>query len=79
MRLRLSHLQMRAPADTPQNIVACRNVEASKALKTEKLKLKLAAHGVEPVGSTPAAFAVLIREKLEKWTRVAQVAKIEPQ
>jgi len=31
------------------------------------------------VGSTPAEFAKLIRDELDKWTRVARAAKIEPQ
>jgi len=68
-----------APADTPPGIVARLNVESYKALKTAELRQKLAADGAEPVGSSPGAFATLIREELEKWTRVAQAAKIEPQ
>jgi tripartite-type tricarboxylate transporter receptor subunit TctC len=68
-----------APADTPPAIVARLNLEAYKALKTDAIKQKLAADGADPVGSSPGAFATLIREELEKWTRVAQTANIEPQ
>jgi tripartite-type tricarboxylate transporter receptor subunit TctC len=68
-----------APADTPPNVIARLNVESYKALKTDAIKQKLAADGAEPVGSSPGAFATLIREELEKWTKVAQTAKIEPQ
>jgi tripartite-type tricarboxylate transporter receptor subunit TctC len=68
-----------APAGTPAQIVARLHAEAVKALQTEALKEKLAAEGAEAVGSTPAEFALLIRNELEKWTRVARAAGIEPQ
>jgi tripartite-type tricarboxylate transporter receptor subunit TctC len=68
-----------APAGTPAAIVARIHAEAIKALRTDELKEKLAADGAEPVGSTPAEFARLIRDELEKWTKVARAAGIEPQ
>jgi tripartite-type tricarboxylate transporter receptor subunit TctC len=68
-----------APAGTPDAIVARIHDEAVKALQTEEVRQKLAADGAEPVGSSPAEFARLIRDELEKWTRVARAAKIEPQ
>jgi len=68
-----------APAGTPPAIVARINAEAVKALHTDDLKQKLAADGAEPVGSTPAEFVRLIKDELEKWTRVARTAGIEPQ
>jgi tripartite-type tricarboxylate transporter receptor subunit TctC len=68
-----------APAGTPAPILARIHAEAIKALQTETLKEKLAAEGAEPVGSSPSEFAQLIRNELEKWTRVARSARIEPQ
>ena len=68
-----------APAGTPAAIVVRIHAEAIKALRTDEVKEKLAADGAEPVGSTPAEFARLIRDELEKWTRVARAAGIEPQ
>ena len=68
-----------APAGTPAAIIARINTEAVKVLHTDEMRQKLAADGAEPVGSTPAEFARLIRDELEKWTRVARAAKIEPQ
>jgi tripartite-type tricarboxylate transporter receptor subunit TctC len=67
------------PAGTPSRIIARLNAEAVKALHTDELREKLSADGAEPVGSTPAEFASLIRSELEKWTRVARAANIEPQ
>jgi tripartite-type tricarboxylate transporter receptor subunit TctC len=68
-----------APAGTPPAIIARVHDEALKALQTDEVKQKLAADGAEPVGSTPAEFAKLIKDDLEKWTRVARDAKIEAQ
>jgi len=68
-----------APAGTPAAIITRIHDEAVKALQTEDVKQKLAADGADPVGSTPAEFAKLIKDDLEKWTRVARAAKIEPQ
>ena len=68
-----------APSGTPAGIIARLHAEATKALHTDEMKEKLSADGAEPVGSTPAEFARLIKEELEKWTRVARAAGIEPQ
>jgi tripartite-type tricarboxylate transporter receptor subunit TctC len=68
-----------APTGTPPAIIARINAEAIMALQTDELKRKLAADGAEPVGSTPAEFAKLIKDELDKWTRVARAARIEPQ
>jgi tripartite-type tricarboxylate transporter receptor subunit TctC len=43
------------------------------------VKERLAADGAEAVGGTPAAFAALIKEELDKWKKVAHAAGIEPQ
>ena len=67
------------PAGTPAPVIARLNSEAVKALQSDEMKEKLALDGAQPVGSTPAAFAALIRSELEKWTRVARAARIEPQ
>jgi tripartite-type tricarboxylate transporter receptor subunit TctC len=68
-----------APAGTPQPIVARLHGEAIKALHTSEMKERLAIDGAAPVGSTPSEFAALIRYELEKWTRVARAAHIEPE
>jgi len=67
------------PAGTPAPVIARLNTEAVKALQSDEMKEKLALDGAQPVGGTPAEFAALIRSELEKWTRVARAARIEPQ
>jgi tripartite-type tricarboxylate transporter receptor subunit TctC len=68
-----------APAGTPPAIIARLNAEALKALRSDEMKERLALDGAEPVGSTAAEFGALIRSELEKWSRVARSANIEPQ
>jgi tripartite-type tricarboxylate transporter receptor subunit TctC len=68
-----------APAGTPPEIIGRIHAEALKALQSQDVKDKLATDGAEPVGSTPAEFAAHIKEELEKWTKVAKAAGIEPQ
>jgi len=67
------------PTGAPAPVIARLNVEAVKALQSDEMKEKLALDCAQPVGSTPAEFAALIRSELEKWTRVARAARIEPQ
>ena len=68
-----------APAGTPRTIITLLHAEAAKALVTDEMKERLSTDGAEPVGSTPSEFATLIKSELEKWTRVAHAANIEPQ
>jgi tripartite-type tricarboxylate transporter receptor subunit TctC len=68
-----------APAGTPAPIIARLHAEAAKALKSDEMKEKLAVDGAQPVGSTSAEFAALIRRELDKWTRVVRTAGIAPQ
>jgi len=43
-----------------------------QALQDESVKKSFATMGVEAVGSTPEAFAQLIREDLGRWGRVVR-------
>jgi tripartite-type tricarboxylate transporter receptor subunit TctC len=68
-----------APAGTPAPIVARLQAEIAQALKLPEVKERLAADGAEPVGSTPAEFATLIKSEIEKWANVARNANIQPE
>ena len=68
-----------APAGTPAEIVNRLYGEAIQALKTAEMREKLATDGAEPVGSTPDALAARVKGDIEKWTKVARSANIEPQ
>ena len=68
-----------APMGTPAAIVERLNAEALVALRSKELKDRLATDGAEPLGSTPVEFGAFIRRELDKWTKVAEAAKIERQ
>ena len=65
-----------APAGTPSDIVARLHAELVKALLHEEVKVRLAADGAEPVGSSPEEFAAFIRSEIDKWAKVARAAGI---
>ena len=68
-----------APAGTPADVIVRLHAEVTRALKAPDMIEKLASDGAEPVGTTPSEFAAHIKNELEKWTKVARAAKIEPQ
>jgi tripartite-type tricarboxylate transporter receptor subunit TctC len=68
-----------APSGTPGQIVQLLSQEMAKALQSKEIKDKLATEGAVAVSSTPEAFAQLIKNEFTKWSKVAQVAGIEPQ
>lgn len=66
-----------APAHTPPAIVAKLNTEIVKALNDPETKALLATQAIEPVGSSPDAFADFIKRDISLWKDVAEKAKIE--
>jgi tripartite-type tricarboxylate transporter receptor subunit TctC len=77
--LALNWYGLLAPAGTPNDIVMKVQAAVAKALELPDVKERLAADGAEGVGSTPAEFAAVIKEEIDKWAKVAKEAKIEPQ
>lgn len=65
---------MLAPAGTPREIVNKVNAEAARALQSADLRERLAALGLEPVGSTPEAAAAFIKAEIAKWAPVVKAA-----
>jgi tripartite-type tricarboxylate transporter receptor subunit TctC len=65
-----------APAKTPRAIVTRLSTEAIKAAEAPDTKPYLLKFGMEPVGSSPAEFAALIRTEIAKWQKVVKAAGI---
>ncbi len=63
-----------APAKTPAAIIDRLNTAAVDALRSDELKVKFAAQGSEPVGSTPEAFRDFVAAELEKWGKLVQIS-----
>jgi tripartite-type tricarboxylate transporter receptor subunit TctC len=67
------------PARTPAKVIAKLQSEIARILHSPEIKARLASFGFEPVGSTPAQFAALIRTEMEKWERLIKEAGIKPE
>jgi tripartite-type tricarboxylate transporter receptor subunit TctC len=67
---------MLAPAGVSQEIVAKLNGEIASIWQLADVRDGLKKQGLEPVTSSPAQFAQLIRTDLGKWARVVKQAKI---
>ena len=66
-----------APAGTPAPVVAKLHKEIAAALKTPEMQKRLAADGAVAVGNSPAEFSAQIKSELEKWAKVAEMAKLK--
>jgi tripartite-type tricarboxylate transporter receptor subunit TctC len=63
-----------APANTPADIVNRLSAQTAKSLQSPDVLKRFASEGIDPVGSTPEAFAKIIREDLVKWAEVVRVS-----
>jgi tripartite-type tricarboxylate transporter receptor subunit TctC len=68
-----------APAGTPKAATDKLHAAIEKALATESVKQKLEAVGQEVEGSSPEAFATLIKDDTVRWRKVLQDAGIQPE
>jgi tripartite-type tricarboxylate transporter receptor subunit TctC len=67
------------PAGTPPAIVERLNAETRKALASTLVKEQFAAQGLEPVASTPQAFAAYLRSEVSKWGKVVKASGATPE
>jgi tripartite-type tricarboxylate transporter receptor subunit TctC len=66
-----------APAGTPRPIVDKLQREIAAVLKTDTVKERYAALGIEPVGNTPEEFARQVQDDLARWGEVVKKAHIQ--
>lgn len=67
---------MVAPAATPPATIEALNKAVVSAIKDPAVQKKLVEFGVEPVGSTPAAYADLLRRETTRWHKLIHDLKI---
>jgi tripartite-type tricarboxylate transporter receptor subunit TctC len=63
-----------APVGTPREIVSKLNAEIVKSLRTDDMKQRIMLDGGDAVGSTPEAFATVIRNDIAKWAKVVKLS-----
>lgn len=67
-----------APSGTPGTVISQLNAAINRSLADTQVQDLMKTQGIEPVGSTPAAFATLVRGEITKWTKVIKQAGIKP-
>jgi len=67
-----------APAGTPPDIVDTLNRTIGETIATPGFRQRMAAIGVDVVGTTPAAYAKIISDDYAKWGKVIAAAGIKP-
>jgi tripartite-type tricarboxylate transporter receptor subunit TctC len=70
-------LGVMAHAKTPKPIIELLNTELAKVLADGDLKDRIAALGLQPIGSAPVEFATKLREVSETWAKVVRSASIK--
>ena len=68
-----------APAGTPRSVIDRLYQESARALRTDELRERLTAEGLEVVAGTPEEFAAYLRAETAKWAQVIKAAGIKPQ
>ena len=68
-----------APAGTPADIVNTLNRAIGETISTLGFHERMAAIGVDVVGTTPAAYAKIISDDYAKWGKVVAAAGIKPE
>ena len=66
-----------APNGTPASIVNLLHGAIIKILQTREMRERFAADGAQPLGNTPAEFAVINRAEVAKWAKVVREARIK--
>jgi tripartite-type tricarboxylate transporter receptor subunit TctC len=61
-----------APAATPATVVSQINREINELLATPDLRARFASQGAVPLATSPAEFAALLKQDIEKWAKVVK-------
>jgi tripartite-type tricarboxylate transporter receptor subunit TctC len=68
-----------APAGTPAAIVDRMQKEIAKAVDAPKVREVFGTSGVRPVSTTPAAFALLVKDETASWSEINKRKDIKSQ
>ena len=67
------------PAGLSPEIVTRLHQELARIVRLPEVRERLAVEGVEPVGNTPAEFAVYLKTEMAKYAGIARKAQIRPE
>ena len=66
-----------APARTPREIVTKIHGDVYRVLQTADTRSRLAAEGVNPSGTSPEQFSLMIRDEIVKMEKIVKAAKVK--
>lgn len=66
-----------APARTPRDIVAKIHGDVVHVLQTADTRSRLATEGVNPAGSSPEQFSLMIRDEIVKMAKIVKAANVK--
>ena len=66
-----------APSGTPRQIIARLNTETIKALNHAETRDRLVSQGQEVIGGSPGQFSAVLREELERWSKVVKAGNVK--
>ncbi|HEX6004849.1 MAG TPA: tripartite tricarboxylate transporter substrate binding protein [Burkholderiales bacterium] len=72
-----TYLGILAPAGTPRDVVMKLNGALRKVVEASAVQERFRSLGADPGGSTPEAFARMIRDELAKWRSLAKSANLQ--
>jgi tripartite-type tricarboxylate transporter receptor subunit TctC len=70
---------MYGPRGTPKEVVARINAAIKQIVQMPDTRERFAALNLEPIGSSPEAFAKFLKDDLEKYAAIAKAAGIKPE
>lgn len=73
----MSFIGIIAPAGTPRELVKRISADIGAAVRSSELQARMAALGMEPVGSTAEEYDAVIRQEIDKWQAVVKKAGIK--
>lgn len=65
-----------APASTPRAVVFKLNRDVQQLLQAPDVRERFAALGLEPQGGSPEHFGAVIKEDIERWSKVVKAANV---
>lgn len=68
-----------APAGTPGNVIAKLNTEIDKILRTDDIRSRVGAMGMEPIGGPPEQLQQMLATDTAKWAKVIKSVGIKMQ
>lgn len=74
-----SEMGLVVPRSTPKEIVAKLQKISVEAVKSPELSARMLELGFNPIGTTSEEFRVYVDREIEKWTRVIEIGKVQPE